>query len=510
MALAIAFLAAASSFAGAREIINVSNVDIHVADSFLVVTADLVLDSLDLKSNRQLLITPVVKSGEQRAEKEDSQNASLITQNEELILPSVLVSGRNMHISYERGVLRNFPALRDHDIMKEVRRHNGVPQTVEYAAKFPLEPWMREKGTRLSFRYDPCGCGIASAPVIYDVPVVEEEEEIIPELITHDLISIPEINVPEVQIHAGRARIQFEVDRTELHVEPYVCKNGQRIDNRDQIKMIDDSVRYALSDPNVELTVIEICGYASPESPYLHNEELANGRSKALAEYLADRYNIPREKATYSSVPENWGEFREMVVESDRLTEAQREMLLKLIDEPATTPAQYDRKERILKTEKPYAELYRKFILPEWFPKLRATTFALHTQLKDMDDEHLAEVFKTSPGKMSLQQFCRVASLYPADSEEFNEVVMTALAKYPGDQIAITNAAIAAIARGEYDEARKLLDRAQQTEHIFNLRALMAESERNYAEAARYYDLAGATEKAAKCREKADSLKNKD
>ncbi|MDE6638087.1 MAG: hypothetical protein K2K32_07630, partial [Muribaculaceae bacterium] len=102
-----------------------------------------------------------------------------------------------------------------------------------------------------------------------------------------------------------------------------------------------------------------------------------------------------------------------------------------------------------------------------------------------------------------LHQFCRVARLYPADSDEFNEVVLTALAKYPGEPVAVTNAAVAAIARGEYERARALLDMVEQTESVFNLRGLMAESERNYAEAARYYDLAGDHDKAEQMRAKA-------
>lgn len=499
ISLAIALLLAAPASAVVKELISARNVDIYLSDKFLVVTADFVLDSLDLKSNKQVLITPIVESEAPGAEDENRDNA------ERKILPSVLVNGRNMHITYERGLLANFPALRGHEIWKELRRYNGTQQKVEYMAKVPLEPWMKEKGTRLSLRYDPCGCGVAAAPEIYEVPILNPTPP--EELLTRDMVAIPEINVPEVQIHAGKARIQFEVDRTALHVVPYTCRNGQIIDNREELQIIDDSVRYALSDPNVELVGIDICGYASPESPYLHNVELADGRSKILAEYLADRYNVPRDKATYSSVPENWGEFREMVVASPEITERERQLLLDLIDAPANTPEEYDRKETILKTDPRYSALYKRLILPVWFPILRATTFVLKTQLKEMDDAHLAEVFKSTPGKMSLQQLCRVASLYPADSDEFNDVVLTALAKYPNDQIAIVNAAIGAMARGEYDRARSILKDAEQTPEVYNLKGLMAESERDYEGAARYYELAGDKEKAETFRQKAQKLK---
>ncbi len=496
MTIAAALLVAVTASPAVKEQISADNVDIYLTEKYLVVTADLVLDSLDLKSNRQVIITPAVCIPD---------SAVTTASGTYRTLPSVLVNGRNMHISYERGVLRNFPALKGLDIWKEVQRRNGTRQTVEYTAKIPLEPWMKDSGTRLSLRYDPCGCGVAAAPEFYDLPVIET---MIPEeLITNEIFMIPEIKIPEIQVHAGRARIQFEVDRTALHVVPFTCRNGQYIDNREELQIIDDSVKYALSDPNVELVGIDICGYASPESPYLHNVELADGRSRILAEYLADRYNLPRGSVTYSSVPENWGEFREMVLASDEITERQRQQLLELIDSPAETPEDYDRKETILKTDPRFATLYRNLILPVWFPKLRATTFVLKTQLKDMDNSKLAEVYKKTPGKMSLQELCRVASMYPADTDEFNDVVQTALAKYPNDQTAIVNAAIGSMAQGEFDKARSILKDAEQTPEVFNLKGLMAESERDYAGAARFYELAGDKEKAEMFREKERKLK---
>ena len=89
--------------------VETENVDIRIADDFLNVNADIILDSLRLKSNRQLLIIPLVKGAA----------------DEELELPAILVDGRNMHYSYERGVLNGFPEIKDHVILQEVRRDNG-------------------------------------------------------------------------------------------------------------------------------------------------------------------------------------------------------------------------------------------------------------------------------------------------------------------------------------------------------------------------------------------------
>ena len=448
------------------------NVDIIFNGDYLTVSADILLDSLKIRSNEQVFITPVVTSTDSTTIKQ---------------LPSVLVNGRNMHISYERGVLRNFKSMDNHQICQEVLRHNGQPQKVGYTERIPLEDWMRAPGSSVAFIFDQCGCGVSAGETISDPYVIFHN----PVKEMTSIMIIPEVEEIPVQIHEGRARVQFEVDRTELHVNPYICRNGQRIDNRQQIQMIDDSVQYALSDPNVEISAIEICGYASPESPYIHNDELATGRSKALAEYLADRYHLSKENASYSAVPENWVEFRQQVMKSNELTEQQRKDLLELIDAPATTPEQWDRKEWLLKTDPRYAALYRSKILPEWFPKLRATTFAIHTRLKPMPDVQLKDVIKTSPEKMSLNQMYRVARMYPEDSDEFNEVMLTALRYYPRDQIAITNAATSAVNRGEYERAKELLVKVpENTPEVYNLLGIIATAEENYDAAKRYFEKA--------------------
>lgn len=468
--IVLAVVAAGTSGVSAQNV-STANEDVRIAGDYLNISADLVLDSLRLRSNHQMLITPVIEGDSTKMD-----------------LPSVLISGRNMHLSYLRGVLDRFPVIREHEIRQEVKRKNGKAQSVEYTARIPLESWMKSKSVHLAFVYDSCGCGTSFGQRIgSDIPVFENP---VPNMTARMLPAPAMMEVP-IEKHGGRARVQFEVDRTELHVDPYRCKNGQLIDNRDQIAMIDDSVKYALTDPNVEIADIEICGYASPESPYLHNVELSSGRSKALAEYLADRYNLPKGSVKYSSVPENWGEFRDEVLVSNEISMEQRKLLLDLIDAPATTPKEFDAKERTLKTDPRYSKLYRTKILPEWFPRLRATTFVINTRLKPLDDRKLAEVIKTTPEKMSLNQMFRVANLYARGSREFNEVIAIALKYYPDNEIAIVNAATAAVLDEDYERAKELLKRVDNTPEVYNLLGIIATAEERFDAAESYFRKAG-------------------
>lgn len=290
------------------------------------------------------------------------------------------------------------------------------------------------------------------------------------------------------------------MDSITLHAEPYTCRNGQRIDNVEQLRIIGDSIRYALSDPNAEIASINICGYASPESPYVHNDYLATNRSRALAEYIVKRYNTPADRTTSESVAENWVEFREQVVSAADITETQRKDLLELIDRPTYGSADFDAKERELKTSPKFARLYRSKILPEWFPRLRATKFTITTRLKPMPDEQLAGVMEKTPQMMSLNQMMRVARLHAEGSADFNRIINIALKYYPDDAVANLNAGIAALYEGDDARAAELIAKGGDSPEAENARGVLAIHLGDYDEALRHFRAAGDLPEAVKNR----------
>lgn len=436
--------------------IEARNVQVVQVGKECAVSADLVLDALNLASNDQILVTPIL--GSQAADKM-------------VELPTIVVSGRNMHIYY----LRNGQTIASEEyrytIREEMLRKNGTPQTYNYLQTVTMEEWMRNPDASLTFAYDDCGCGPQpnlDLPNAYVLNLDPTSRMLL-------ALRAPEVGaVPPPVKHEGRARVQFEVNLTELHTEPYRCKSGQLIDNRAELKVIDDSVKYALSDPNVEITAMHICGFASPESPYLHNDELATNRSRALAEYVSRRYNIPQERCTYSAVPENWAGFRKQVEEAYDLTAQQRADLLQLIDTPCYGPADYDAKEKTLKTDPRFAQLYKSKILPVWFPELRCSQFEIHTALKPLSDAQLCEVIKKTPQLLSLEQIYRVARCYNVGSDDYHYAMQMALKYYNNDPVANLNAAIQAIQEDDFETAEKLLDKAGDYPETVNARGVVA------------------------------------
>ena len=79
---------AAGTVAGAAGKIKMENIEFGRHGSKLDLGLDYVLDSVKLKSNHQILVTPVI---------EDGSGAN------QTALPTILINGRNMHYVYERG-----------------------------------------------------------------------------------------------------------------------------------------------------------------------------------------------------------------------------------------------------------------------------------------------------------------------------------------------------------------------------------------------------------------------
>lgn len=470
---AILTVAALAVGAMVTDKVETKNVSFSRGNGKLHVNAEIVLDSLNLKSNQQLFMTPVVSG----------------TDGQSVVLPTVLVTGRNMHYAYERGTMRGLSDYKKkYDIIKEVRRDNGHDQIIDYSGSTTLQDWMRSQKISMQFKYDTCGCGVYAGTGL-GIPVDTNMNPINKMRVAYITPKVTELPITN---HEGKARVQFELNRTELHDSIYRCRNGQRLDNRQQLKVIYDSIAYSLSDPNVEIAKIEIIGYASPESPYEHNKELATGRSRALAEYIGNyvgkKYQIPADVAHFDAVPENWKEFQEQVEKATDITEQQRADLLELIKRPAFGPADYDAKENELKTNPKFKNLYLNKILPEWFPHLRATKFRISTRLKPMDDQQLAKIINISPEKMSHNQMMRVARLYPEGSAEFDKVIETALRYYPDSEEAKLNAAASAIRKHDYERAGKLLENAGDAPEVINAKAILLVNQGKFDEAKKLFE----------------------
>ena len=385
----------------AADAIKVENMKVEKSNSNLMVDLDLNMSELDLRSNARLVFTPMVK---------DKNGGN------QVLMPQILVSGRKSDISYRRSGHKDYA-----DDAVAVRRKNNTEQTVHYTAVVPYQDWMRNSDVVIA--EDLCGCN----------EIEEQNTHIVKRLRQPNMPYLrPAAEAQKQRSEQGRAFIDFPVDRVELH--PNYRKNPT------ELQKIIETINLVKNDKNTTITNIDIHGYASPESPYEHNAYLAENRAKTLREYVSNLVQLPGDKFTVSSTPEDWEGLREAVVASNL---ENKQAILELIDNGNLDP---DVKEQRIKSK--YPADYR-FMLSTYYPALRHSDYVVSYTVKPFSVEEAKEVLKTKPQQLSLEEMFMVAQTYEPGSKEFNDVMETAVRLYPQDQTANLNAACARMEAGE-------------------------------------------------------------
>lgn len=267
----------------------------------------------------------------------------------------------------------------------------------------------------------------------------------------------------------GSAYIDFPVDKTVIY--PDYRRNTVELG---KIQATIDSVR---GDRDVTITQVWLKGYASPESPYAHNKELAIGRTEALKKYIRQLYAFEEGIIATDHEPEDWAGLRRYVEQSniDR-----KEEILALLD----SDFEPDAKEWKIKST--YPEQYR-FLLQNCYPALRHTDYRIAYDIRGYSDaEEIERVMRAQPQKLSLQEFYLVAQKYEPGTEDFTEVFETAVRMFPNDETANLNAANAAMRRGDHAGAERYLAKAGDSPEAVYARGALAIRTGDYETARRY------------------------
>ncbi len=333
---------------------DVQTAPVHIRlseDNQLQIDMNLVLPAdLKIRSARMMIFTPVLKEG-----------------GNERVLPPVYVYGRKREIVNRR---KDRLPLANSFV---VRRDNRTEQTVAYTASVAFEPWMRHADIVLE--KDLCGCGNLSegnneqrlAQVALPEPVRTE-----PALPLTAATTVAETQPrpakekkERIAMLDGKAFIDFPVNKTTIY--PRYRKNPV------ELARIDSTLE-SIQPANIRH--IWLHGYASPESPYKHNDFLSKGRTEALKKYIIDKYKLDESVFTLESTPEDWEGLIRLAEacdwpEKDRILEIARSN-----EEP-------DRKEAQLRR---LIDAYLRMSW-HWFPALRHTDYRIEYRIPDNDSE---------------------------------------------------------------------------------------------------------------------------
>lgn len=424
--------------------VSVENFNMNRNGKYLTVTMDIDLSELDVNSNRAVLLTPRLVNG-----------------TDSIDLPSIGIYGHRRYYYY----IRNGISTISGETEKSFKASNK-PEQLEYDNHIPYENWM--DGATLKFHRSDWGC-CQEILAEYDGLLGRHREAFFPELVFVQ----PKAEVMKSRSLSGSAYIDFPVDQTVIY--PDYRRNTVELG---KIQATIDSVR---NDRDVTIMSVWLKGFASPESPYKHNTELAIGRTAALKKHIGQLYHFADSIILTDYEPEDWEGLRRYVEQSNI---NHRKEILSLID----SDMEPDAKEA--KIKRTYPKEYR-FMLQHFYPALRHTDYRIDYNIRTFSDvEEIKRIMAEQPQKLSQNEFYLVAGKYEPGTDEFTDVFETAVRMFPNDEVANLNAANAAIRRDDFATARRYLDKAGDSAEAVYARGALAVREKDYDTAHRYLETA--------------------
>lgn len=425
--------------------VSVGDLKMERNGGYMVVDMTLDLKDLDVDGNRAVLLTPRLVNG-----------------NDSLDLQSVGIYGRRRYYFY----VRNGESMLAED--EQSFKASEKPDDIAYHYIAPYADWMN--GAKLSLHRSDYGC-CSTLLAEQDGELGHHVEAFFPELV----YVRPQAETVKSRSLEGSAFIDFPVDKTVIY--PDYRRNTAELG---KIQATIDSVR---NDRDVTITQVWLKGYASPESPYVHNKELAIGRTEALKRYIQQLYKFEEGIIATDYEPEDWAGLRRYVEQTnlDHRTE-----ILALIDSDMDPDA------KEAKIKRSYPEEYR-FLLQNCYPALRHTDYRIAYVIRSYSDvEEIKRLMRTQPQKLSLNEFYLAAQEYEPGTDEFTEVFETAVRMFPDDTVANLNAANAAMRRGDNTGAARYLERAGDSPEAVYARGSLAVRMKDYETARKYLNEAKA------------------
>lgn len=430
--------------AGAREIVDGVTVDSFNTErsgNYLSLDMNIGLENLKVASNQCVLLTPSIVNG-----------------NDSILLPSVAVYGRRRYYYYQRN--NGDEMLSGKNEMTFLAKE--MPAHVEYSRLLPYSEWM--DGAKITLHRVDRGC--CSKVLLQEYGEIGfYRDKFFPEL-----VYVRPQGEREKRRHLeGQAYIDFPVDETIIY--PDYRRNTIELG---KIRATIDTIR---NDRDARIDSVWLKGFASPESPYSHNTELAIGRTAALKKYLQQLYHFENVTFTTDYEPEDWEGLRRDVLNSNLDHRAE---IIELID----SNVEPDRKEWIIKSR--YPEEYR-FMLQNFYPGLRHTNYRVTYVIRTYSDpKEIIKIMREQPQKLSQNEFYIAASELEPGTDEFTEVFETAVRMFPGDTIANLNAANAAMRRGDLESAKRYIDKAGNSPEALYARGAIAIRSKDYETAREY------------------------
>ncbi len=420
--------------------VTIDSVQTSVENKRVDIAFRLNLSNLKLKSEQQLIFTPV-----------------LAADGDTTTLRPIIINGRSQQIRMERADRLASKYVEDVQPIV-VMRKNGTQQSISYSQTIMRKRPVLSDQLQLLTAQDLCGCGDMKSQDRTFIATIDNLDAWMPAI----AFVKPAAEACKQRAEKGEAYLSFRVNKTDIVVDLF--------DNPRELAKIMKTIDLVREDKNVEITGINIHGYASPDGPYANNVRLARERAASLKNYVAHLYPIEACLFSSNSTPEDWDGFRRKVQQSNL---ANKEEIIK-ISNSSLAPDDKDKRIRQL-----YPQDYA-VIMSDIYPRLRHSDYTVSYTVRPFSVEEAKQILKTHPQQLSLQEMYLVAQTMEVGSAEFNQVFDIAVRMFPDDPAANLNAACADLQRRDIASAEKYLQKAGHSVEATNARGALAVMKKDY------------------------------
>ena len=388
------------------ESLKLENQQVSKTGSRVTVSADIVLDEMELNRQQSLRLVPVLVSADGMRQQE---------------LTPVLIEGKvRSKVTARRQALGEMP---EGESTLRLKRKNGEEQTVAYQAETSFAPWM--VNGRLELRGYITGCAACS-----------EGDEI---LTAGEVLPYRE---PEFTLAAVMQPAEEEVKRR---------AEGKSA----RLEYPQRSFALLKDNPNLTVTAIYITGYASPEGSMAYNEKLSQRRAQTFADYVRKRNkDLPKNLWHVAWKGEDWDGFVAQVAQAEDWPAR-----AKVQEAIAQCNDDIDGCEWKIRQQLS-ADDYR-YLIDELYAPLRRNDYRIEYTVRNFTPEEARQMLESRPDLLSAAEMQRVADSYGRDTDGYRKALATALRTYPDNVALRYNAALAAVNAGRYTEAITLLKDTQ-------------------------------------------------
>lgn len=419
-----------------------STIEINRQDETMNVFLSMNLGEYDLKGDRAAIFIPVITNGA-----------------DSLKLDPVGLYSNIRYIQYIRN--NNRPIGGEGEATFKYKKR---PIVFDYSQSVPYQTWMN--GAQLEIIRRDYGCCNSILEECISPLGIWQEIVYQPKLVFQESVAAT-IKTREI---SGRAYVDFPVNKIVIYPEyrNNTYELGKIIATIDSVK----------NDPDITVTSIHIAGTASPEGPYDNNVYLAKNRTIALKDYVTNLYNFPKDFIQTDYEPVDWKGLREWL-ENNNISH--KEEILAIVNSDIEPYARNSKIKKDFPTEYDW-------LLRNVYPALRHSDYKIEYTIRQfIDVAEIAEVIRTSPQKLSLNEMYLLAQSLQPGSDEYNDVFEIAVRMYPSDETANLNAANVAMQKGDMVAAEKYLEKAGDSATAIYARGVLAAQNQDYDTAFRLF-----------------------